>query len=188
MKRHKRNPSAKWVLYAFVPQGEREKRLHFDGKKFTVSGKARRFDDSREAANFGRRLRQRFPVLAKFRLRVEPLSSAFSRRYLKNPSGYRSAVDKYARELDQADDLLNAFAGRSARETLVVKEKPFKAGLVIGDCLGVMYETTRDGKKEKYCHEFKKNSRPLLVGEFDGSRIGLVGGRYRFTEKGIEDA
>lgn len=188
MKKHKRNPSPKWVLYAFVPQGEREKRLHFDGKKFTVAGKARRFNDSREAANFGRRLRQRFPLLAKFRLRVEPLTSAFSRRYLKNPSGYRSAVDQYARELDQADDLLNAFAGRSGREVLAVKNKPVKTGLVVGNLLGVMYETTRDGQKEKYCHEFRKKSRPLLIADFDGSRIDIVGGRYRFTEKGIEDA
>lgn len=187
MKRVKRNPSPKWVLYAFVPSKGKEKRLHFDGRKFTLSGKARRFPDSREAANFGRRLRQRYPVLAKFRLRVEPLFSAASRRYLKNPSALRSALDSYARELDEADDLLNAFAGRSGREVLAVKHKPIKAGLVVGDLLGVMYETIRDGQKEKYCHEFKKNSRPLLVSNFDGSRIDIVGGRYRFTEKGIED-
>ncbi len=187
MKRHKRNPSPKWLLLAFVPVGGREKRLHFDGKKFTTAGKARRFDDSIEAATFGRKLRKRFPVLAKVRLRVAPVSAPHSSGFKRNPSGYRRSVDAYARQLDRADDLLNAFAGRSAREVLAVKDKPLKTGLVVGDCLGVMYETTRDGQKEKYCHEFKKNSRPLLVADFDGSRIGIVGGRYRFTERGIED-
>lgn len=186
MKRTKRNPSPKWVLLAFAREKGREKRMHFDGKKFTVEGKARRFDDSREAANFGRKLRERFPILKKFRLRVEPLRAMNVRGFMKNP-GYRSAVDAYAAELDQADDLLNAFAGRSGREVLSVKERPIKTGLVVGNVLGVMYETVRDGKQEKYCHEFKRSSRPLLVASHDGARIGIVGGRYRFTDRGIED-
>jgi len=184
MKRHKRNPSPKWVLLAFVPQGGREKRLHFDGKNFTVKGKARRFDDSREAASFGRKLRQRFPVLAKVRLRVQPMSAPNLAGFKKNPS----ALESYARELDAADDLLNSFAGRSAREVLSVRVRPIKAGLVVGELLGVMYATTRDGKKEKYVHEIREKSRPLLVASHDGSQIGFVGGRLRFTERGIEDA
>lgn len=186
MKRTKRNPSPKWVLLAFVREGSRERRLHFDGKKFTTAGKARRFDDSREAANFGRKLRERFPILKKYRLRVEPLRGVNARGFMKNP-GYRSAVDAYARELDEADDLLNAFAGRSGREVLSVKQRPIKTGLVVGKVLGVMYETVRDGKHEKYCHEFNRKSRPLLVASHDGSQIGIVGGQYRFTERGIED-
>lgn len=187
MKRTKRNPSAKWLLLAFVPSGGREKRLHYDGRNFTTRGKAKRFADSFEAARAGRRLRKRFPVLAKVRLRVEPANAPHFSGFKSNPSGYRAAVDSYRRELDQADDLLNAFAGRSAREVLSMRERPIKTGLVIGDALGVMYETVRDGKREKYCHEFRKQSRPLLVSSHDGSRIGFVGGRYRFTDRGIED-
>jgi hypothetical protein len=183
MKRTKRNPSAKWILLAFKGRT----RMHFDGSKFTTQGKAKRFPDSIEAATFGRDLRKRFPVLAKFRLRVEPLRRINRGELLKNPSGFRRGVDAYARELDQADDLLNSFAGRSARETLAIKEPAIKAGLVVGNVLGVMYETIRDGKQEKYCHEFKRTSRPLLIANHDGSRIGIVGGRYRFTERGIED-
>jgi hypothetical protein len=187
VKRHKRNPSPKWLLLAFVAVGGREKRLHFDGKNFTTKGKARRFDDSREAAAFGRRLQKKFPVLARVRLRVQPVTAPNLAGFKKNPSGLRSAVDAYARELDEADDLLNAFAGRSSREVLAVKQAPIKAGLVVGNALGVMYETIRDGKKEKYCHEFREKSRPLFVSSHDGSQIGFVGGRYRFTERGIED-
>lgn len=188
MKRTKRNPSSKWVLLAFVKSSRgRETKLHFDGANFTLKGKAKRFPDSFEAARTGRRLRDRFPVLKKVRLRVQPLNAPHFSGFKSNPSGYRSAVDSYRRELDQADDLLNAFAGRSGREVLSVRERPIKTGLVIGDALGVMYETVRDGKKEKYCHEFRKSSRPLFVSSHDGSRIGFVGGRYRFTDRGIED-
>ncbi len=170
-----------------VREGGREKRLHFDGKKFTVKGKARRFAEAVDAANFGRALRRRFPVLAKTRLRVQLAGAPNLSSFKKNPSGYRSAVDAYARELDQADALLNDFSGHRGREVLSVRERPIKAGLVVGKLLGVMYATTRDGKKEKYCHEFREKSRPLLVASHDGSRIGIVGGRYEFTERGIED-
>ena len=187
MKRAKRNPSPKWLLLAFVREGGREKRLHFDGKNFTTKGKARRFDDSREAAQVGRRLRERFPVLKKIRLRVAPVTAPHFAGFKSNP-GYRNALDAYARELDEADDLLNAFAGRSSREVLSVRERPIKAGLVVGELLGVMYATTRDGRKEKYIHEIREKSRPLLVASHDGSQIGFVGGRLRFTERGIEDA
>lgn len=188
MKRTKRNPSSRWILLAFVRDRSREKRLHFDGKKFTTKGKAQRFDDSREAARVGRALMKKHAQALKgVRLRVEPLRAPNLAHFKKNPSGFRRAVDAYAAELDQADDLLNSFAGRSAREVLSIKEPPIRRGLVVGKLLGVMYATTRDGKKEKYCHEFKSQSQPLLVANHDGSRIGIVGGRYEFTERGIVD-
>lgn len=170
-----------------VPEGGREKRLHFDGKNFTTKGKARRFPDAKAAAMQGRRLQKKFPVLAKVRLRVQPLNAPHSSSFRRNPEGYRRAADAYARELDAADDLLNDFSGHRAREVLSVRERPIKAGLVVGDLLGVMYATTRDGKRLQYCHEFRPSSRPLLVASHDGSRIGIVGGRYRFTDRGIED-
>jgi hypothetical protein len=189
MKRTNRNPSPRWVLLAFVRKGRAEVRMHFDGKKFTTRGKARRFPDSIEAATKGRALMKAHGnALRGVRLRVEPLRAPNLAHFKKNPSGLRRAVDAYAAELDKADDLLNSFAGRSAREVLAVKEPAIKRGLVVGKLLGVMYETTRDGKQEKYCHEFRKQSQPLLVSNFDGSRIGIVGGRYEFTERGIVDA
>ena len=57
----------------------------------------------------------------------------------------------------------------------------------IGQCDGILYTTVRDGRTEKYIHKFKKNSRPVLVSNFDGKSLGLVGGKYHFTERGIED-
>ena len=57
----------------------------------------------------------------------------------------------------------------------------------IGECDGVMYTTVRDGKTEKYLHKFAKKSRPLLAVSSDGQQLVLVGGKYQFTEAGIED-
>lgn len=59
----------------------------------------------------------------------------------------------------------------------------FKFGL----CDSIEYETVRDGKTEYYRHEFKKSSRPILISDYDGNSIALVGGCYRFTNRGITD-
>ena len=50
-----------------------------------------------------------------------------------------------------------------------------------------MYETTRDGVKERYQHDFSSAARPRLVASSDGRLITLVGDKYQFTELGIVD-
>jgi hypothetical protein len=62
-----------------------------------------------------------------------------------------------------------------------------KTGLVIGELDGVLYTTVRDGKKEKYIHKFKARSRPLLISSSDGESLHIIGGKYAFTESGIND-
>jgi len=62
-----------------------------------------------------------------------------------------------------------------------------EVALKIGQCDGVLYTTVRDGKTEKYIHKFKARSRPLLVTSFDGKQLLMVGGSFRFTERGIVD-
>lgn len=57
----------------------------------------------------------------------------------------------------------------------------------IGELDGVLYTTTRDGKKEPYIHEFKARSRPLLASSFDGQSLYILNGEYEFTDRGIED-
>lgn len=90
-------------------------------------------------------------------------------------------------ELRQAAGLLEEFSGHAPEEILKIKQAPMKTGLVIGEMDGVLYTTVRDGKLEKYVHRFKKQSRPLLTASSDGTQLGIVGGRYQFTEAGIED-
>jgi len=58
----------------------------------------------------------------------------------------------------------------------------------MGKCLGIMYETVRDGEREQYIHEFNKTARPLLTVSSDGLQLYLIGGSYSVTDKGIEDA
>lgn len=70
---------------------------------------------------------------------------------------------------------------------LRVQEKNPKAGLVIGDLDGVLYSATRDGKRERYIHRFRKRSRPLLAASSDGTQLRILGGEFEFTEAGIED-
>lgn len=50
-----------------------------------------------------------------------------------------------------------------------------------------MYSATRDGIAEKYLHKFRRQSRPLLAVSHDGKQLGIVGGRYLFTDAGITD-
>lgn len=57
----------------------------------------------------------------------------------------------------------------------------------IGSLDTVEYTTRRGGKIEHYRHEFREKSRPLLAVSEDGKQLMIVGGRYRFTERGIVD-
>ena len=59
---------------------------------------------------------------------------------------------------------------------------------VIGRCDAVAYETVRDGRTERYIHEFAEIDAPLLCVDASGRQLCLIGGQYDFTEKGIVDA
>ncbi len=57
----------------------------------------------------------------------------------------------------------------------------------IGTVCGVMYETVRDGVKEKYVHQFRLNSRPQMFVSHDGKTVLILGGGFTFTERGFVD-
>lgn len=89
--------------------------------------------------------------------------------------------------IEKAAKLRRDFTGHDATRVTRRKIKAPRVGLTVGPVLGIMYATTRDGKREKYLHRFKKNSRPLLAASHDGKTLVLVGGRYQFTDRGIVD-
>lgn len=60
-------------------------------------------------------------------------------------------------------------------------------GWEMGPLLGVAYEARRDGKTERYFHEFKKTARPRLVSSDDGRQLYIDRGAYRVTDRGVED-
>lgn len=61
------------------------------------------------------------------------------------------------------------------------------AGWQMGPLLGVAYEARRDGQTDRYFHEFKPSARPNLVAQDDGRRLYIEGGRFKVTDRGIED-
>lgn len=80
------------------------------------------------------------------------------------------------------------FTGHAPGVVGEVNIKIPKAVAVIGSCDGILYTTVRDGKTERYIHEFKKADAPTFTVTPDGKGIFLIGGRYDFTERGIVDA
>lgn len=60
-------------------------------------------------------------------------------------------------------------------------------GWKLGDAVGVAYRATRDGETKQYFHEFKKSAAPTLVSRDDGKQLYFTGGRYKVTNRGIED-
>lgn len=60
-------------------------------------------------------------------------------------------------------------------------------GWKMGPMVGVAYEARRDGQVKQYFHEFKKAARPNLVAQDDGRQLYIEGGRYKVTDRGIED-
>lgn len=62
-----------------------------------------------------------------------------------------------------------------------------EAVMVIGHVEAIKYRTTHGGETELYEHPFQPGSRPLLVASSDGKQLLLLGGRYKFTARGIVD-
>lgn len=59
--------------------------------------------------------------------------------------------------------------------------------LQVGHVTGILYKTKMDGKMQEFMHEFTGRSRPILAASADGHQLLLLGGDYKFTERGIVD-
>ena len=137
---------------------------------------------------------KRYPMmLLPPHLALKPGKSGRLETMHKNPApkfkAAQQATGELKRQLDAAMKLYHNFSGHEPE--LVGKTKKPKipdVGIVIGELDGVAYETVRDGKTEKYFHQFDKRVRPLLVSSFDGSQVYILGGEYDFTADGIVDA
>lgn len=83
--------------------------------------------------------------------------------------------------------MYEAFTGHPITHSETIDNPALDVALKVGYVDGVLYETTRDGETQHYIHRFKKRARPHLVAAPDGSQIQMVGGDYRFTDRGIVD-
>lgn len=86
-----------------------------------------------------------------------------------------------------AVDLYEKFSGHEPEYLDTHEMRDYDVGVHIGQLSGVMYETVRDGKREKYFHRFNEKSRPELASSWNGEQLMIVGGEYDFTDEGIKD-
>lgn len=106
----------------------------------------------------------------------------------KKPTRKRNPVPpSRTAQVNAGMDLFQRFTGHNGNLFSLMQPTMPDVGLVVGYLDGVMYTTVRDGKTEKYLHQFKKKSRPLLISSFDGTQLIILGGGYDFTERGIVD-
>lgn len=157
------------------------KRMYYTTMKtFATRGHSQKFATIEHAFKRARKLLAEHPQLRQYSLFAEKLASV-----KKNPSGFARATEAYARELDRQAEKFSAFTGHAATHVTRYKKPPMGAAFALGNLLAVEYRATRDGVSDRYRHEFRKSSQPLLVS--DGSQLDIVGGRIRVTERGIED-
>lgn len=91
-------------------------------------------------------------------------------------------------QLKKASKIFEDFTGYDAAQKIKIDKPDFPDVLcVIGDIDEIFYTTDRDGAIEKYRHKFEKNCRPLFCVSPDGEQIFMLGGAYKFTERGIVD-
>lgn len=103
------------------------------------------------------------------------------RALLKNP------VSKPNKAIREAIKLQEKFSGNAGHiETIKMPSLP-SVGLVIGPLTMIGYSTVENGRVKEYLHQFRPTSRPALVASHDGKSLLIVGGQFRFTERGIVD-
>lgn len=91
------------------------------------------------------------------------------------------------RQIQDGTELFEEFAGRKPRRADELDHETPEVVIQVGSVVGIQYETTRDGETAEYYHEFRRKSRPILCVGTDGQNLLIVGGRYEFTDHGIED-
>lgn len=176
--------------HAIFAQAKGGPKLWFDGSKFSNNGSPKLFGDSNRAYAKAKELLRRFGgrngILHRYRVFILPAASVFKRDGRKsNPGG----LDGF--DLDAAARKFEDFTGHRADKVIETTIKTPRKGLVIGELDLIGYRVKREGVEEgrlvPYGHQFSKKSRPLLAVSEDGKQLLIVGGRYEFTEAGIED-
>lgn len=87
----------------------------------------------------------------------------------------------------KAKKLYESFTGHKAAHAETVHVTIPDTLTVVGPCVAIAYECTRDGETAQYQHEFKRKAAPLLCSSPDGSQLFLIGGNFQFKDTGIND-
>ena len=91
------------------------------------------------------------------------------------------------RELRQAAKLFESFREKPAVSVTRRRLPAPGVAIEIGPLNKIEYWTTHGNKRVLYAHAFKKNCAPTFMVSADGRQLLLVGGRFRFTWRGIVD-
>jgi hypothetical protein len=91
------------------------------------------------------------------------------------------------KQLHAAIELYRSFRERTPKKLKTVQIDIPRVVAVIGHCESIDYTTTHGSETVLYRHDFVKGSRPLLCVSSDGKQLMLIGGRFKFTERGIVD-
>lgn len=94
---------------------------------------------------------------------------------------------KIRRAIRVGIELFRDFREREPKRIRVVDFDLPRAVMVIGYVEEIHYTTTHGKKSVLYRHPFQAGSRPLLCSSADGAQLLLLGGRYKFTDRGIVD-
>jgi hypothetical protein len=186
----KKNPALRYFLKIQKGGGPV---MTWNGERFTNNEPFHAFSKVLTAKSTGKTLLKKFRTLEGYRIWVEskftvitPAINSGKRRAMRG--GSKMNPSRRNVELDQAAKKLEDFTGHPVQHLeSAYSRSNQKTGLIVGELDLVGYRATRDGKTERYGHHFKKNSRPLLAVTSDGKQLHIVGGRYEFTEAGIED-
>lgn len=117
------------------------------------------------------------------------MKRAKAKRKRRNPVPPSSVKTERMKSMRaEGERLYEDFSGMKP-ETIVKVRKPDYDDVIVafGECEGILYKTMRDGEVEHYIHRFRAKSRPLIAASSDGKQLYLLGGKYKFTDRGIVD-
>lgn len=92
-----------------------------------------------------------------------------------------------ARDRRKAIKIYRDFREKNPKVITVFEVDVPSAVACIGHVESFDYRTTHGKKLALYRHDFAAGSRPLFCVAADGRSIWLLGGRFKFTERGIVD-
>ena len=91
------------------------------------------------------------------------------------------------KELSQAVTLFKSFREKNPVKLAKLRVTLPKVVACMGHVEAIEYRTTHGRKVTLYKHPFAAGSRPLLCVSANGRQLMLLGGRYKWTDRGIVD-
>ena len=99
----------------------------------------------------------------------------------------RGEIKSLNRQVEEASQRFLSFSGHELEREYRIVPPNDDVVFVFGDLWGIGYTAMRDGKVERYLHEFRPSSSPLLASSPDGEQLYILGGKYKFGSRGIVD-